>query len=146
MAALVSCTSHHEPAPRHPAAPLAHRAPAPAPVAAREMPPGTIQRGDLLAVLDLGIPRFLQHIDTEPELQDHRFVGFRLTSFFPGDARFRAVDLHAGDVVTKINGLPIERPEHAYRIWQELRVASELTVEYLRDGAARQIRYSIVDG
>jgi type II secretory pathway component PulC len=48
-------------------------------------------------------------------------------------------------VVLSVNGLPIERPEHAYRIWQELRVASDLRVEYLRAGQPRSIEYTIGD-
>jgi S1-C subfamily serine protease len=132
-----------EPAPTPP--PPATAAPAPAPVASA---PGdhTVLRDDVLDILDRGIPWFLRQIDTEPELDRGRFVGFRLTAFFANDTRFRAVDLVPGDVVQRVNGLPIERPEHAYRIWQELRVASEIRVEYLRGGHPRQIDYTIVDG
>ncbi|MBI2897499.1 MAG: hypothetical protein HYY06_28330 [Deltaproteobacteria bacterium] len=99
-----------------------------------------------MTVLDAGIPRFLQSLETEPTLDGGHFVGFRLVAFFPRDARFQGVDLRGGDVVTSVNGLPIERPEHAFRVWQELRVASELRVEYLRAGARRELRYAIIDG
>jgi hypothetical protein len=119
-------------------------APAPSPVASEEGE-HTVLRNDVLDILDRGIPWFLRQIDTEPELDRGAFVGFRLTAFFANDTRFRAVDLVPGDVVLRVNGLPIERPEHAYRIWQELRVASEIRVEYLRAGQPRQIDYAIVD-
>lgn len=100
----------------------------------------------MLDVLDRGIPWFLRQIDTEPALEQGRFVGFRLLAFFADDARFRGVDLGPGDVVVRVNGLPVERPEHAYRVWQELRVASEIRVEYLRDGQPRELEYTIIDG
>lgn len=106
----------------------------------------TVTRTAVLAVLDKGIPWILRQVETEPALERGRFVGFRLVTFFGSDARFRGVDLGPGDVVLRINGLPIERPEHAYRIWQELRVASEIRIEILRAGAPREVGYTIVDG
>lgn len=106
----------------------------------------TVTRTAVLDVLDKGIPWILRQVETEPELAGGQFVGFRLVTFFQSDARFRGVDIAPGDVVLRINGLPIERPEQAYRIWQELRVASEIRVEILRAGTAREVDYTIVDG
>jgi type II secretory pathway component PulC len=96
-------------------------------------------------VLDAGFPRFLQKVTTEPHLHDGRFVGFRLVSFFPGDERFGDVDLKTGDTIVRVNGQPIERPEQALAVWNGLRVASQLTVEYLRADERRELRFSIRD-
>lgn len=111
-----------------------------APVAAASG--ATIARDELDAVLDAGIGRFLQRVDTEPELDGGRFVGFRLvalrTSLFDG------VDLQVGDTVLRVNGLPLERPEDAVAIWETLRSAGELTVDLLRDGQERRLRVPVV--
>lgn len=106
---------------------------------------GEIPRAHLAAVLEAGLGRFLQGVETEPELEDGRFVGFRIVSLYPDDERMRAVDLVPGDVVTSVNGLPIERPEQAQHVWGSLRVVSELLIDYRRDGAERQLRFAIVD-
>jgi type II secretory pathway component PulC len=55
------------------------------------------------------------------------------------------VDLRAGDVVTHINGFPIEHPEEALEAFKSLDVASELRVEYEREGVPHELRYAIVD-
>ncbi len=123
-------------------------APEPAPAEAPPPPPsveGQISRASLNVVLDAGLGRFLQGVVTEPHLEDGHFVGFRLVSLYPDDERMRSVDLVPGDVVTKVNGQPIERPEQAMRVWSSLRVASELLVDYQRDGEERQLRFAIVD-
>ncbi|MFO0697317.1 MAG: PDZ domain-containing protein [Polyangiales bacterium] len=104
-----------------------------------------IARADLVPVLDAGLGRFLQGVSTEASLADGRFVGFRIVSLYPNDPRFRGVDLRPGDVVTRINGTSIERPEGAFQVWNGLRVSSELMIEYLRDGERRELRYPIVD-
>ena len=74
-----------------------------------------------------------------------RFVGFRVLSFYPDDPALSSVDLSSGDVVVRVNGQSIERPEHAIRVWDSLRVASELVVDVLRDGEPRELRFAIVD-
>jgi len=125
---------------------------APPPEPEEEEPPppppaveGEIARAALAVVLDGGLGRFLQGVVTEPELADGRFVGFRLVSLYPDDERMRAVDLVPGDVITSVNGQSIERPEQALRVWSSLRVASELLVDYRREGEERQLRFAIVD-
>ena len=106
---------------------------------------GQIARSELTPILEGGFGYFLQHVDTEPRLEGGRFVGFRLRSLYRGDPRFAAVDLTAGDTVTRVNGQSIERPEQALAVWNGLRVASELVVDYLRDDEPRQLRFAIVD-
>lgn len=118
-----------------------------APVATKEprRATGSIRRAELNAVLDGAPGRFLQHVDTEPRFVGGRFRGWRLASFFPGDARFTGVDLQAGDVVLTVNGQSIERPDQLMRIWEALRVEPALVVAIERDGQARQLRFEIRD-
>ncbi len=102
---------------------------------------GTIARAELDAVLEQGLGRFLQRVTTEPDLEEGRFVGHRLTAL--RSELFDGVDLHAGDTVVRVNGMPVERPEQALAAWDALRVASELTVDFLRDGERHQLRFAI---
>lgn len=106
---------------------------------------GVIARNDLLPVLDRGLGRFLQNVDTRPYFQKGAFVGFRIVSLFPGEPAFASLDLRPGDTVTRINGKSIERPEQALAVWDELRTASKLVVDYRRNGEAHALRFAIVD-
>jgi S1-C subfamily serine protease len=126
-----------------PEAPVAEQAPPEPP----PPPPvrGDIDRADLLPILDAGLGRFLQGVEIAPHLEDGRFVGFRLVSLWPQDPRFQGIDLGPGDVVVRVNGQPIERPEQAQQVWNSLRVASALLIEYLRDGEPHELRFAIVD-
>lgn len=104
---------------------------------------GAIDRAALDQVLAGGLGRFLQSVSTEPHLEAGRFVGFRVTSL--AAPYFEGVDLREGDTLVSVNGLPIERPEQALQAWEGLRVASELTLEVLRTGERRQLRFVIED-
>ena len=108
-------------------------------------PTDEIDRADLLVVLDAGVGRFLQGVETEPVLEEGRFVGFRLVSLYPQDERMARIDLRPGDVVLRVNAMPIERPEQLLRVWDGLRVASDLFIEYQRGGERRELRFRIVD-
>ena len=130
----------------------APRAVAPAPPAPEEelaapspRSDGTIPRAELMPVLDAGLGYFLRGVRVEPSLVDGAFEGYRLTHLYPDDPRFQAIDLRPGAVVLRVNRRPIERPEQAQQVWDELRVASQLLVEYRRDGEDRELRLAIVD-
>lgn len=105
----------------------------------------SISRARLLPELDRGIGAFLGTVRVQGVLEQGRFVGFRIVRFHDTDGRYLHVDLAPGDVVTRVNGSPIERPEQALAVWNSLRVTSELCVEYTRNGERREIRYAIVD-
>jgi S1-C subfamily serine protease len=51
--------------------------------------------------------------------------------------------LQAGDVVTSVNGKPIEQPDQFMAVWTALRSSSELTVDVERDGTPRTLRWQI---
>ncbi|MCS6911975.1 MAG: hypothetical protein RMK29_01260 [Myxococcales bacterium] len=106
---------------------------------------GTILRAELLRILDQSPALFLRQVDSEPRFEGGRFRGWYIHSFFPGDPRFVGIDLMRGDVVTRINGQPIEMPEQFIAVWEKLRQARELRVELLRNGQPHVARWAIVD-
>jgi type II secretory pathway component PulC len=104
-----------------------------------------LSRSEVDAVLAQSPGYFLQHVETRPQFQGGHFHGWRLVSFFPGDPRFAGVDLQAGDVVTRVNGHPIEQPDQFMAVWTALRSSQELVVDVERDGAPRTLRWQIRD-
>jgi type II secretory pathway component PulC len=100
-----------------------------------------LARGDLNKVLDRGPQDFLASVNEEPFLVGGQFRGWVFRGW--RDERFAAADLQAGDVVVRINDRPVERPEQFMAVWESLRSASELTIETLRGGKKRVIRYPI---
>jgi type II secretion system protein C len=110
------------------------------------MPDHTLTRSAVKAAVDQGLGAFLQHVelDDQPVMAGGKFRGFRIANL--RDPNFWAgVDLKPGDVVTAVNGFPIEHPEQAQTAFESLQVASELKVAYDRDGKPRELVYAIVD-
>jgi type II secretion system protein C len=145
LALVASACGGSAPPPQAPAARSSVPAAAPAPT--REAAPaGSIRRSALRPVLAQGPGAFLQRLT----LDDHavfaagKFHGFRVARLDDQEL-FKGVDLKAGDVITRINGFPIEHPEEALQAFNSLEVASELRVEYERDGVPRELRYAIID-
>lgn len=105
---------------------------------------GAIARADLNAVIQAGIPTFLQRVRTEPHTDGRRFVGWRLVSIF-NDPAFALGPIRIGDVVLGVNGRTIERPEQFFAVWETLGAVSEITFQMLRADQAYEVRYAIVD-
>ena len=102
-----------------------------------------LARSALQAALLAGPQRFMANILLDPFFIEGRFVGFTLTRFYEGDRRFSAIDLRRGDVVTRVNNLPIGRPHQFMRAWDDLRTADEIRVEYLRGAEKRVLRVKL---
>jgi len=101
---------------------------------------GVIERQGLVALVDQGLGRFLQHVRLEPAMRDGKFGGFRVASLDPA---WQGAGIESGDVITRLNGQPIERPEQAVAAFESLRTASELKVEFTRGGAPANLRLRI---
>ncbi len=93
-----------------------------------------------------GIGALLARVDVSPMLQAGRFVGFRLDRA-RGLQRLRAggLDLQPGDIVTRVNGQTIERPEHAQAAFLSLAEAPEIVIDVLRRGAPVTVRTAVTD-
>jgi type II secretory pathway component PulC len=142
--ALCQCASGPPVTPRPATTP--DTKPAPPPVAAAPAPEHRLKRSAVHAAIGQGLGSFLQHVDLDdaPVRVGGHFRGFRVAGL--RDPQFWAgVDLKPGDVVTRVNGFPIERPEQAQTAFESLEVASELRVSYERNGEPRELVYPIVD-
>ncbi len=109
-----------------------------APVAA-----GTLKRADVERVVDAGLGQFLAQVAVEPSLSGGKFRGWSIVGLAPAEA-WRGVDLQPGDVVTRVNGMAIEREMEAYDAFQAVRQAPTLEVTYLRQNQPRTLRFTIV--
>ena len=107
------------------------------------LPPGQIARTDIEEVLRAGAPWILRRVLIEEVITDGKFVGWRVLKMPP---EWSNVDLKMGDIVTKVNGMPIERPEELHSALSTLAVASDLRIAYDRDGGQRELTYHIDGG
>jgi type II secretory pathway component PulC len=110
-----------------------------------ERAPFTLTRGEVNRTLDAAPGAFLRRIATEVRLKQGRFAGWRIVSFSPRDPVFADGPLHPGDVIVKVNGHTLERPDDLIELWQAMRSAPSLMVELERDGVANTLRWTIVD-
>lgn len=105
--------------------------------------PGTLQRADVERIVDAGFGRFLTHVDVEPSVSAGKFKGWSIVALQPPEL-WSGIDLQPGDVVTRVNGMPIERELEAYDAFQSVRAANKLEVSYLRQNQPRTLTYVIV--
>lgn len=139
---LVSPAPDSEPAP----SPIAKAEPAPSPRTCRMFSqPGVLRRPSLVRLIDAGLPLWLQGVQGDRVLANHRFQGWLIKTMYPSDPCYQAIELRGGDIVQKVNGKSIEKPEQAFDVAQSLRTAPTLVVDYLRNGKAQRMTLSIAD-
>jgi type II secretory pathway component PulC len=118
-----------------------------APAAPAPLPANALRRSAVHDALRMGLGAFLQRVelDETPVFVGTKFHGFKVAALTGDPAFWRGVDLKPGDVITHVNGYSVEHPEDALEAFKSLDVASELKVEYERNGVARELKYTIVD-
>jgi type II secretory pathway component PulC len=111
-----------------------------------------LRRSLVTRTVDAGMGRWLAGDDpsqlqviVDPKVERGRFRGWVVRKLYPEDPCYREVDVRPGDVVVKVNGRSVERPEHADTVWKSLRTAPALTVELLRDGRPITVTLPIAD-
>lgn len=99
-------------------------------------PPGRFARAEVDEVLLQGPVWILRRVVPEEVVRDGAFVGWRLAAI---PEEWRHLAIKPGDVVTRVNGASIERPNDLWAAWVGLASAKELRVAYEREEAAREL-------
>ncbi len=68
--------------------------------------------------------------------------GFLIQEIVPGSLYARAGLLN-GDIIRKVNGQPVIRPEEGIKLFQSLKNASSIDLEIVRNGTVRTIHFDI---
>ncbi|AUX41117.1 serine protease [Sorangium cellulosum] len=132
LSALAGCGGQQAAAPAPAPGP---RAPSAAP-AKQAAPAGQLARADVDRVLLLGPPWLLRRVPVEEVIRAGAFIGWKVLAL-PQD--WTGIELKPGDVVTQINGTPLERPDELFAAYRKLASATELKITYEREGTAREL-------
>lgn len=117
-----------QPAPGSSPAPKSPRAALPEPLTLGELDANTFER-----YIARGPQPFMASLRVLPARKGGAFVGFRLAQVAEGSPAALG-GLRVGDVVRRVNGLPIGRPEEWMRAWALVREQRRVEVELERDG------------
>lgn len=103
-----------------------------------------LRRSGVVATVDQGFGKFLQKVEVSASVNEGKFEGFRVVRF-TSPAEWQGVGLLPGDVIKRVNGQAIERPEQAYAVFASLKTAPALEVQFVREGRPMQFSLPIVD-
>jgi len=81
-------------------------------------------------------------VNVRPYQKDGQLVGYRIR---PGKDRalLRRFGLRSGDVVTAVNGVPMNNPVKALEVLRDLSSATQLTVDIERNGSPQSFTFQI---
>ena len=131
-----------------PPVPVATRAPAPAPPSCTAfVRPGVLRRSALQRTSRGTLGAWLHDgpVLVDPLMEKKRFRGWIIRTLYPNDPCYQLVDLRPGDVVLKVNGKSIERPEAADEVFRSVGSSPALEVDFLREGAPMKLTFQIAE-
>ena len=114
---------------------------------AKRRNPLAIDRGALDRLLRAGPGALLQVIPLQPVMAPppkRRFLGFRIVQIYDNSPRVLRYGVRPGDMLSKVNGQRVARPEDLMEVFRLLRNATEVQVEVKRDGKVLNFTFPIV--
>jgi general secretion pathway protein C len=88
------------------------------------------------------LSQILTQIRAIPNIQNGKTNGFALSEIEPGSV-FDEMGLEEGDVLRSVNGQPMTDPAMAMQMMSQLRNASQISIQVLRDGQPTTLTYQI---
>jgi len=110
---------------------------------AAAVPPGTIPRSALEDARAAGAGVFMTRVDMSDVREGARFVGWRVRPKPGGEALFGPGRLEPDDVVLRVNGLALGKPDEFMFAWETATAAREIRVELLRAGAPLTLSFEV---
>jgi hypothetical protein len=105
-----------------------------------------IPRSTVEHALELGPAWFVRQLSVRPIVtRDERFFGFQLMALFPGREDISQLPIRTGDIIQRVNGQSIERPEQFMSIWHSLATASHVSVQLMRGNQSLLVTWVIQD-
>jgi S1-C subfamily serine protease len=103
----------------------------------------SLKRSQVRFAIGRGVGAFLQNVtlDENPAFKEGKFYGWRIRSV---NAEW-GLDFRPGDVVTRVNGMGLEKPDDADAALRSLDKAPALRVEYERDGKSMKLELPITE-
>ena len=133
--------------PTAPATPVTSAPPVVPAVSAAPVPSDDAQplpRAEFEAVLSHGAQGLIAATRFAPSVRGGRFVGWRILGFVPTGPLANGRALQPEDVLVRVNGEPLERPEQAMRAWETVRRAERVDLAVLRNDVPMTLRWRIV--
>ena len=98
---------------------------------------------ELNAVVAGGPGRLLSYVRVSPAFRSSRFLGHRVEKLLTGDPRFLPPNLRTGDVILRVNGFRVERPEQYIKAFESLKGAKEISFDLFRDEKRVRLVYAV---
>ncbi len=77
-----------------------------------------------------------------PNYRNGKYEGFKLVGVRPGSL-YRSIGVRSGDVIKSVNGKPIDSPNKALELFEQLKKSSNIQLEIERRGQPKQLNYAI---
>lgn len=122
--------------------PVARRAVSPPKLPVSPLPGRLTLRSDQIEDTLENLDQLMDQARIRPHIEEGRPSGISITGIKPNTI-FRKMRLRNGDIITGVNGTPVESVEDAMQLFGDLSSASEVQLEIKRRGRKRVLNYKV---
>ncbi len=100
-----------------------------------------LDKREITGVLE-NIPKFLTQARLVPNFTQGKADGFRVVSITP-DSFYTKIGIKNGDVLQRINGMELKEPDSFFKVFQQLKDESSITLDLIRNNKKETFDYEI---
>ncbi len=100
-----------------------------------------LDKREIAGVLD-NIPKLLTQARLVPNFSQGKADGFRVVSITP-DSFYTKIGIKNGDVLQRINGMELREPDSFFKVFQQLKDESSITLDLIRNNKKETLDYEI---
>ncbi|HLF86126.1 MAG TPA: type II secretion system protein GspC [Nitrospiria bacterium] len=100
-----------------------------------------LDKREIAGVLE-NIPKLLTQARLVPNFSQGKADGFRVVSITP-DSFYAKIGIKNGDVLQRINGMELREPDSFFKVFQQLKDESDITLDLIRNNKKETLDYEI---
>ncbi|MEK7280410.1 MAG: PDZ domain-containing protein [Nitrospirota bacterium] len=100
-----------------------------------------LDKREITGVLE-NIPKLLTQARLVPNFTQGKADGFRVVSITP-DSFYAKIGIKNGDVLQRINGMELREPDSFFKVFQQLKDESSITLDLIRNNKKETLDYEI---
>ena len=104
-----------------------------------------VLQSDFNYFIDQGPAFVFTHLDLVPSKNSNTMQGYKIAAIGPIAQAYLGSALQANDVLTHINGMPLNTPDEYFKAWQSISKHNKIRLDFIRDTQAQHLIWAIVN-
>ncbi len=104
-----------------------------------------VPKSEFTYFIDQGPAFVFTHLDLVPSKNSNTMQGYKIAAIGPSAKAYLGSALQANDVLTHINGMPLNTPDEYFKAWQSISKHNKIRLDFIRGAQVQHLIWAIVN-